>query len=127
MSRWLSVLVYMAGIFYLSSLSRPTLPIKMSDKLAHVAEYALLSALVLRAANGGFSRRATLGAVLLAFLLSSAYGASDEWHQSFVPGRVCSLGDLAADAAGSLLAALALAVATRRAATGDRKSSRPPL
>lgn len=122
MSRWIPVLVYMAGIFYLSSLSRPSLPIEMSDKLAHMAEYALLAGLLLRAANGGLARPARLGVVLFAFVLSSAYGASDEWHQSFVPGRVCSLGDLAADAAGSLLAVAALALAT-----GRRKSATSPL
>ena len=38
---------------------------------------------------------------LAAFFLSAAYGASDEFHQYFVPGRDCSGFDLLADIAGS--------------------------
>jgi VanZ family protein len=33
-----------------------------------------------------------------------SYGASDEWHQSFVPGRDADLLDLLADTTGGLLA-----------------------
>lgn len=37
-------------------------------------------------------------------LIGAIYGLSDEWHQSFVPGRDCSVYDVAADALGVLSA-----------------------
>jgi VanZ family protein len=37
-------------------------------------------------------------------LLSVAYGIVDEVHQSFVPGRVCSVVDVLSDAFGAALA-----------------------
>ena len=36
-------------------------------------------------------------------VIGAFYGASDEWHQRFVPGRSPSLGDWAADVAGVVL------------------------
>ena len=36
--------------------------------------------------------------------MTSLYGASDEWHQYFVPGRSCEFGDWIADTAGGALA-----------------------
>lgn len=38
--------------------------------------------------------------------LAIAYGIVDEWHQSFVPGRVSSFGDLLSDASGACSAVL---------------------
>ena len=40
-----------------------------------------------------------------AVLLAVVYGATDEWHQSFVPGRTPELRDLFADAVGSAFGA----------------------
>jgi hypothetical protein len=40
----------------------------------------------------------------LAVLIVSAFGATDEWHQSFVPGRDCDVFDWLADTAGAALA-----------------------
>ena len=70
-------------------------------KLAHTAEYALLGALILRAA------RSAPAAVLLA----SAYAVTDEVHQAFVTGRHGSPLDWLIDTAGAVLG---VAVATRR-------------
>ena len=40
-----------------------------------------------RALAGGISGGISLRAAAGAWAIASAYGASDEWHQSFVPGR----------------------------------------
>jgi VanZ family protein len=42
-------------------------------------------------------------ALLSSFLLTILYGVTDEFHQSFVPGRHASLLDLVADSFGALL------------------------
>src|SRR5215207_7374609 len=59
-------------------------------KLAHMAEFGLLWWLWLRA----------LGRPVLAAVITLAYAATDEFHQSFVDGRVGSPVDVAIDAAG---------------------------
>ena len=102
---WASVIFVCLLIFYLSSQPSLPLPARISDKFYHLMEYALLgflSVLALRATFNISLRRALAVAILFSIL----YAISDEWHQSFVPGRDASLTDLAADAAGSLMGAL---------------------
>jgi VanZ family protein len=108
--RWLPVLVWAAVIFAFSSV--PSLGTDLGHwdlllrKLAHVAEYALLGALLVRA----------LGASGAAFGLGVLYAISDELHQVFVPGRVGSPVDVAIDATGVALGILAWqALSARRA------------
>ena len=50
----------------------------------------------------------TNAAVTLVFCL--LYAASDEWHQSVVPGRASELSDFLTDSAGVILAIIALQV-----------------
>jgi VanZ family protein/UDP-2,3-diacylglucosamine pyrophosphatase LpxH len=73
------------------------------DKVAHLGAFALL-ALVLDLALQRHRRDLPLyRRHLLVFLLVAAFGASDEWHQHFVPGRACELGDWLADTLGGAL------------------------
>jgi VanZ like family len=46
----------------------------------------------------------TFGAAILAVALTSAFGAVDEWHQSFVAGRRPAVDDWAVDTASAALA-----------------------
>jgi VanZ family protein len=70
-----------------------------ADKVAHVCLYAVLGA----ALAWGGRRTWKRSPHVLLLLLGSLYGASDEWHQSFVPGRDSSPWDWAADNVGVLL------------------------
>jgi VanZ family protein len=63
-------------------------------KLAHMAEYAVLFRLTRRAK----------GSARWAAVFSLIYAVSDEWHQTFVPGREGCARDVAVDAAGVALA-----------------------
>jgi VanZ family protein len=102
---WAPVVAYMALIFYLSSLHQAPLPQGMSDKAGHSLGYVGLGFLVTRAIAGGVPRRITLKQALLAIVVTTAYGATDEYHQRFVAGRSAELADLYADGAGACAAA----------------------
>lgn len=64
------------------------------DKVVHFAVYGLLGVLICRLGRG-------VRATAIAILLASAYGASDEWHQSFVPSRSAEVADWLADTLGA--------------------------
>lgn len=102
---WLPVYLYMGLIFYLSSQSRPPVPSIMLrwDKITHFFEYAVLGLLLIRALNKEYPGRSFLALKLTALAVSAIYAASDEFHQSFVPGRFSCLADWAVDSAGSSL------------------------
>lgn len=105
---WGPVGAQMAVIFAASSVPElGALPGGTPDWAGHGAGYAVLGALLLRALSGGRLAGVTPVAVLTAIFGASLYGVTDEWHQSFVPGRSPALGDLTADAAGAALAAVA--------------------
>ena len=112
---WLPPLVLMAVIFFFSA--QPSLDSGLGAvdlvgrKLVHFAEYALLAFLWWRALEPGSGARR---AALVAFLISSAYAATDEFHQSFVEGRNGSPVDWAIDSAGAAAAALRLRAGSRR-------------
>lgn len=74
-----------------------------ADKLVHFSLYAVLGALVARALAAPRARR---GLVLAAAQLM-LFGALDEWHQQFVPGRSAELADWVADLLGALVGLLA--------------------
>ena len=62
------------------------------------------AALVCRALDGDRGRALTVSTALSATLLTTAYGVTDEYHQSFVPGRTSDPMDVAKDLAGSAAA-----------------------
>jgi VanZ family protein len=106
LSLWLPPVLYLAAIFWISSQSQPLIapPSWMGmDKVAHAAAYALLGALLCRAYAG--SGLVVVAAFALAVLTASLYGASDEWHQSFVPNRAADPGDWLADMLGAAMGA----------------------
>lgn len=98
----------MAIIFVLSGIPNlGPLPAGLSDKTGHSIGYAILGAAALRAFAGARRAGVTWTTALWAWLLASAYGATDEIHQIFVPGRTAALDDWAADAIGAGAAVLA--------------------
>jgi VanZ family protein len=99
---WGPVVLSMAVIFGLSSMSSPPLP-GGDDKMWHFGGYTALTLVVVRAVAGGLPRRIGAREAVTAVAIVIAYALSDEWHQSFVPGRSAALDDLAVDAACALL------------------------
>ena len=103
--RWVVLGGYAACIFALSSIPGQALhKVQVSDKLIHIGEYGLLGLLMCRALTAQLPTWPRLRITLLGFLLAIFYGATDEFHQLFVPARSAELADLAADSVGAALA-----------------------
>jgi len=115
---WLPVALDAALIFFLSSIPRlPSPPGPFSDKHFHFASYALFATLLVRAFASARLRNVTGRVAIVAILLAALYGATDEIHQMFVPGRSADPYDLLADTLGAAAAAgllLAWAIIRRR-------------
>jgi VanZ family protein len=96
---WLWPVLVAALIFGASGQSQVAQPgIPHIDKVVHFCVYALLATMIVRTGVGG--RRAPL----VALLLASLYGVSDEVHQRFVPGRSMEFADWVADTLGAAVA-----------------------
>lgn len=101
----------MIAIFIASSIPDLTeLPGGISDKTGHFWGYALLGLFVARAVAGARTAGVTAGSSLAAVALSSAYGATDEFHQRFVHGRSPDVHDWIADTLGAVAGALLVLV-----------------
>jgi VanZ like family len=107
---WLPVAAWAGLIFALSSI--PDLGTGLGGwdlmlrKVAQLDEYAIFGALLARAIQ-----TATTAWTWIAWVAGTAYAASDELHQHFVPGRHASLLDLVIDAVGVALGVLAVRLA----------------
>lgn len=111
---WVPVVLYAVVIFVSSSIQRPPAPPGgLPDYVVHAIVYFGFAVVILRALAGGRWSGVTAARALAAALAATAYGVTDELHQSFVPGRFVAVSDLAADAAGATAAALAALGAAR--------------
>jgi len=73
------------------------------DKFMHAGTYAVLAVLAWRSFN--HQKHVKPKWVLIsAFIFTSSYGLSDEFHQSFIIGRDADAWDWLADSVGALLA-----------------------
>jgi VanZ family protein len=101
---WLPALVLMGIIFGFSSVPSSKMPdFGLWDTVVHKSGHMLAFGLLALAYWAGLHYEKRRG--WLAFLLVILYALSDEFHQSFVPGRHPSLVDaLVIDAGGALIA-----------------------
>lgn len=101
---WLPVIVWCGLIFVQSAYPTPgKLPSwPHFDKVLHMCGYALLGGLVCRALETiGSIRERRMRRFLVGLVLATLYGLTDEWHQSFVPGRSATVADALADMVGA--------------------------
>jgi VanZ family protein len=73
------------------------------DKVIHAILYAGFGLLLYPVFTNSPSPTMSKHALLFAIIIGTLYGASDEFHQSFVPGRTASIYDLFADSLGITL------------------------
>ncbi len=96
-------------IFILSSLpgdqlGPDTVMVDVIKKIGHAVIFGVLAGLYL----GTFKGRKTLAETrvpgfALSFILAVLYAVSDEYHQSFTPGRHATATDVVIDAGGTIL------------------------
>lgn len=96
----------MGIIFYLSHQPNDFAelpPLIGVDKLLHIIAYSSLAGTFLYALKPLVhnSNRSVTAVVIVLFCI--IYGISDEFHQSFIPGRFSSIWDVLADGLGALL------------------------
>lgn len=73
------------------------------DKVEHIVLYAGFGFLLYYALRNSSNSIISKYAFLFSMIIGIVYGASDEFHQSFVPGRTASTLDLLADGVGVFL------------------------
>mgnify|MGYP003341335309 CR=1 FL=1 len=96
----------------------PSLLLESYDKLIHGGIFFILGILVYRAirplgASSTEPLHFNVGRMIVSVGIVILYGATDEVHQAWVPGRSVDILDLTADAVGGLLAALVLYILAR--------------
>ena len=106
---WLPAAAWAVVIFGFSSLHGSQVPGRFAVE-GHLGEYFVFGALLALPLLGRRRGRGLIVAVLLAGLIASAYGVTDEFHQRFVPGRTPDPMDWADDTAGALAGAASAAV-----------------
>ena len=103
--RWLPPLLWAGVMLLATTVPGSVVPPQFSpyDKVAHFTLYALFAVLLSRdiAQVTGRWRSA-----LLAILIAVAFGAADEWHQQFIPGRSTDIADWRADSIGAAIGAV---------------------
>ncbi len=100
--------LYCLLIFWLSSQSVISTPMffEHQDKVHHMGAYFIMGMLTWRFFKDYIISTMKLSIVTLCFC--SIYGLSDEWHQSFVPGRYADIMDWLADTLGATIAIISL-------------------
>jgi VanZ family protein len=96
----------MGMIFYLSHQPGDIVQIPRFpglDKLLHGIAYGSLAGAFLYGLYPFIHESNRVLTAIVVVLLSILFGISDEFHQSYVPGRFVSAWDVAADACGALL------------------------
>ena len=106
--RWGLALLMMAAIFGFSSIPSVDMPnFGLLDFLVkkggHAFGYGLLALCYLLGLKGD-SKGINLRWTYAAWTLAALYSASDEFHQSFVPGRYPSMTDVLIDSLGAAVA-----------------------
>ncbi len=78
-------------------------------KCAHISEYAILTLILVRALQFG-AKQLRPKSIVVALVVSFLFACTDEWHQSFVPGRTPAIRDVFIDSVGATLVTIGVIV-----------------
>lgn len=106
--RFLPMTIVMIIIFLLSNTPGKDLPSAINglDKLLHAIAYGTLAASCLYGLHPAARDKGSLLTGMAVIFFCFFYGLTDEFHQSFIPGRSPSGLDIAADTSGAALTVL---------------------
>lgn len=112
--KYATLAIWMLAIYYLSSRSlnvftSPTIWDFLLRKMAHMFEFAVLTFLIFRIL-GQTEKRHMNWNIFWSLVFAVMYAVSDEYHQTFVHGRVGTYKDVLIDSSGALIAAWLLLV-----------------
>ncbi len=106
----IKIVIFLLAVYWITLFTATTLPgkdmpnIGVSDKISHFTGYfglAVLLNIFLLIQNK--KQKLKKNAWLFTLIIGSVYGAIDELHQKFIPGRSCDILDWLADVIGILL------------------------
>jgi VanZ family protein len=112
---WLPAILWAGLIFFMSAVpgdGLPEMPVPQTDKLIHAAVFLVLGAFCFRAL-ARTTRLSPWPMMTTAALLATLYGAGDEVHQMFTPGRNSDVADALADAVGAAAGGLLMGAVKR--------------
>ncbi|MFP5212820.1 MAG: VanZ family protein [Acidobacteriota bacterium] len=123
---WIPPAVYALFIFLLSnrSFSDTTLPVPAD--LFHPVEYLTLAVLLSPVWENLLEEKRTGGFLARVIATGLFFGATDELHQAFIPGRTPSAGDLVLDFTGLALGCWIVVAARMRRSSVSPTPSGPP-
>ncbi len=107
--RKVPMIIVMGTIFFLSHQPGDRLPLPHvpgADKVAHMIAYGVLAATAIFGVGEQQKKSKPRQVMLFTVAFCILYGISDEFHQSFIPGRTVSFYDLLADGTGAMLCCL---------------------
>jgi len=124
---WLPAAAWMAGIFFLSARTggeiKNLFPFLPNLDWGHLGEYFVLGLLIY---YGLVKTTRLQRPFALTVVLCTVYGATDEFHQYFVPGRSADIFDLINDAIGAAMAMAGLNLyQTRKERSFQTDQSKP--
>lgn len=120
--RWVPPLLWAGVILFVTSIPGSAVPRQLGpyDKLIHFSVYGLFAVLLCRDLAQVTNR---WRAALIAIAIATAFGAADEWHQGFIPGRATDPADWRADSVGAAGGALLFALYSRIRASKTTSST----
>ncbi len=113
---YLPLVIYWIILLVATSLPAPDLPdVWGSDKIKHYLAYGVLAFLLNLTFLVQEKKKLTVQkAFLVTIITCSVYGALDEIHQIFIPGRSAELLDLLADVIGAVTGAIIVLYIARK-------------
>jgi len=96
---WAGLIFFLSAQSKLPSASKPLIDLVFKQS-AHIFVYAVLHFLIWRAIKITISPHNQIKLVAVPILLAFIYALTDEFHQSFIPGREATLIDIGFDLMG---------------------------
>lgn len=119
--RCLLTLAYAFAIYMASSKDTSSVPLPLYvDKAVHGVEFGILCLLICWSISYAHVSAKNIYKIVLPIALTSIYGATDEFHQSFTPHRSVEFLDWVADTVGATIAGFGWQVLAYRQQTKEK-------